>query len=445
MIHSNALVLLAVFLCCLSPAFAGDQPSTKDLALDECVSVALSQNPRILSATQRVVGARERVAGRQAVKLPQIEFRAEAMKYDWLPANKRNILGGTTTDVYSALNLSLLLFSNGRADAAIDSATAQLYASAEELRRTTQDVAFDVIKSYYNVLRLEAILSTREEAAKQMEHYLVVAREKQNIGKAPKLDVLRAEVQLADVTQSRLLALSQLEISRLELLNAMGIPDDGVVVNPIKDDIPAAQFAEYDQFVEEAFMINPEYLRAQHLTEVAEKDVRVARAEFGPNLGLVASYNREGSDFPDISNWNAGLVLSMPIFDAGRTGAKVGEARAILEQNKSTLELISQRIRLAIRSAVLSTQDSANRLIATRKSLEQAQEALSIAQEKYAVGMGSTTEVIDTQVALVQARTNYAQALYDGKVAVAALELAVGRDPAPKKKTVRNAEGLDEL
>ena len=444
MTRLTVLVLSAVLLCCLGSANATDQPNTKDLTIEECVSNALSRNPRIVTATQRAIEARDKVAARRGVKLPQIEFRTDALRYDWLPPNKERILGGGTTDVYSALNLSMLLFSSGRAEANVDSATARFYASQQELRRTRQDVVFEVNRSYYNVLRLEAILSTREEAVKQMEHYLTVAKEKQDIGKAPKLDVLRAEVQLADVTQAKLLALNQLEVARLELLNAMGIQDQGVQVSPVKDDAPAACFTKPDEFLEEALKTNPEYLRTKYLTKAAERDVAVARAEFGPNLSLIASYNKEGSDFPDITNWFAGLSVSIPIYTGGIVRARVGEARAVVEQERSTTDLISQRMTLAVRSAVLSTQDAANRLTATRKSVEQAQEALNIAQQKYAVGLGSTTEVIDTQVALAQAQTNYVQALYDGKVAITALDLAIGRDPVTPEKTALSAGGEDK-
>jgi len=444
MIRSSALVFSAVLLCCLGSTTAADKSNIKDLTLDECTSVALSRNPRIVTATQRAIEARDKVAARRGVKLPQIEFRTDALKYDWLPPNKEKILGGGTTDVYSALNLSMLLFSSGRAEANIDASTARFYASQQELRRTRQDVAFEVSRSYYSVLRLEAILSTREEAVKQMEHYLTVAKEKHDIGKAPKLDVLRAEVQLADVTQAKLLASNQLEIARLELLNAMGIQDQGIQINPMKDDTPAPYYTKPDEFLQEALETNPEYLRTHYLTKAAERDVTAARAEFGPNLSLVASYNREGSDFPDINNGYAGFALSIPIYTGGIVRARVGEAKAVVEQEKSTTDLISQRMTLAVRSAVLSTQDAANRLAATRKSVEQAQEALNIAQQKYAVGLGSTTEVIDTQVALAQAQTNYAQALYDGKVAVAALNLAIGRDPVTAEKTALSAGGEDK-
>ena len=444
MTRLNILVFSAVLLCCIGSANAADQVNIKALTLDECTSIALSQNPRILTATQRAIETRNKVAARRGVKLPQIEFRTDVLKYDWLPPNKEKILGGGTTDVYSALNLSMLLFSSGRAEANIDAAIVRFHASQQELRRTRQEVAFEVTRSYYNVLRLKAILDSNNEAVKQMEHYLAVAKEKNAIGKAPKIDVLRAEVQLADVTQAKILSMNQLDIARLELLNVMGIQDQSILVNPVSDDTPAVSFSTSDEFLQEAFKTNPDYLRCQYLTQAAQSDVNVARAEYGPNLNLVASYNGEGGRTPDVTNYYAGFALSIPIYTGGIVRARVGEAKAVEEQNKSTTDLIGQRITLAVRSAVLSTQDAANRLVAASKSVEQAQEALNIAQEKYAVGLGSTTEVIDTQVALAKARTNYARALYDGKVAIAALDLAIGRDPVPAKNAGESAGGEDK-
>ncbi|MDD3926002.1 MAG: TolC family protein, partial [bacterium] len=126
---------------------------------------------------------------------------------------------------------------------------------------------------------------------------------------------------------------------------------------------------------------------------------------------------------------NAGLAVTMPIYSGGTARARIGQAQAVLEQRKADIELRRQSLVLAVHSAMLATQDAANRLQVTRKSIEQAGEALRVAQEKYNAGLGSSTEVIDTQVALVQAETNYANALYDGKIAVAQLDYAVGRDP----------------
>jgi outer membrane protein len=319
-----------------------------------------------------------------------------------------------------------------------------MYATIEDMRRTRQDIAFSVARAYYNALRAEIILNARTEAVAQMEQHLKVAQTKYEVGKAAKLDVLRAEVQLADVTQAKLLAANQLDISRLELANAMGMEAESPQVTPIKDEQPSPAFMDSSPFLDEALKMHPDYLRSVLLTKSATSNVRSAKGDFRPELSLVSSYNREGKDFPDIDNWNVGLVVTMPLYNGGITRAKIGQAKAVVEQSKSNSELVKQNITLAVRSAVLSTQDAASRLQATQKSMEQAGEALRVAQEKYNAGLGSSTEVIDTQVALTQAETNYTNALYDGKIASAQLDYAVGRDPKIVGAESATAGGLNK-
>jgi len=423
------LLAAALLFRTLSYAATADVED-KRMNLDECISVALIQHPNVAASRGRVVEAQGRFDAAKGLRLPQVDFRTEAQRYDWLPPNKAKTLGGGLTDVYSAVTLSQLLFSSGKAEANIDSASANLLASKEDRRRVRQEVVFAVARSYYNLLKAQAILEARTEAVRQMEQHLKVAEEKLAVGKAAKLDVLRAEVQLADVTQAQVAAANQVGIAKLQLLNAIGIGSPGQDIAITDDRSPAESVAEAGPLLDQTFKTHPDYLKSKLLLRAAESSLRAARADTGPNLSLVASYNREGKDIPEITNWNAGLVLTVPIFTGGITQAKVDQAKGVLQQNASNSDLVEQNIALAVRSAVLATQDAAERLKTTQKSLEQAREALAVAQEKYAAGLGSTTEVIDTQVALTQAETNYANALYDGKIAAAQLEYAIGKDPA---------------
>jgi len=450
MTNSRLFIMTGIVLCSMF-AFASQSAQVSaapqivpsgPLTLEQCTLIALAQHPRATVAQQRIAEAQERLAVRKGAKLPQLGFRTDAQRYDSLPANKSNIIGGGNTDVYSALTLSTLLFSSGRAEADIDSASASMYATMEDMRRTRQDIAFSVARAYYNALRAEAILAARTEAVAQMEQHLSIAHEKFDVGKAARLDVLRAEVQLADVTQAKLLAASQLDIARLELANAMGVDPESYQAFPVRDNIPAASVSDANAYIDEALKVHPDYLKSALLVRAAESSVRSAKGESGPELGLIGSYNREGRDIPDIGNWNIGFAVTMPIYTGGITRAKVGQAKAVVEQSKANGDLAKQNITLAVRSAVLSTQDAANRLQATSKTIEQASEALRVAQEKYNAGLGSSTEVIDTQVALVQAETNYANSLYDGKIAVAQLDYAIGRDPRTAKSAT--AGGLNK-
>jgi len=410
--------------------YAGAGANGREMTLQECISVALFQHPNMAASLGRVVEAKGQLGAAKGTKLPQVDFRIEALRYDWLPPNKAKILGGGSTDVYSAVTLSKLLFSSGKAEANIDSASASLFASKEDNRRIRQEVAFTVAESYYNLLKAQAILEAKTEAVRQMEQHLKVAQEKLVVGKAAKLDVLRAEVQLADVTQARVAAGNQVDVAKLQLLNAMGIGSSEHDIAIMDDRSPAESVAEVGPLLENTFKIHPGYLKSELLIRAAKSSLRAAKADSGPDLSLVGSYNQEGRDIPKITNWNAGLVVTVPIFTGGITQSKVNQAKGVVAQYASSRDLVKQNITFAVRSAVLSTQDAAERLKTTQKSLEQAREALAVAQEKYAAGMGSTTEVIDTQVALTQAETNHAKALYDGKIAAAQLEYAIGKDPA---------------
>jgi len=444
MLRLFTLILTAVVLLPLYSAAAAGNPEGREMSLAECTSVALSHHPGVTAAERRVVEAQERLAATKGVKLPQIAFRTEAQTYDWLPPNKAKVLGGGSTDVYSAVTFNKLLYSSGRAEADIDSAAAMIHASEEDFRRTSQTVVFRVTQAYYNVLRAEAVLAARAEAVAQMEQHLNVAQERYAIGKAAKLDVLRAEVQLADVTQSRSLAASQLGIARLELLNAMGVDTAAEQIALVEDRNPAPSFSDADKFISDALEIHPEYRKSRYLAKAAEHGLRSAKGDGGPELSILGSYNREGKDIPDIDNWNVGLAITMPIYTGGITKAKMRQAEAVVDQREAGIDLTRQSILLAVRSALLATQDAANRLQATSKSVEQAREALRVAQEKYNAGLGSGIEVIDAQVALAQAETNYAHALYDGKIAVAQLDYAVGRDPERPNSTSPGTGGMDQ-
>jgi outer membrane protein len=79
-----------------------------------------------------------------------------------------------------------------------------------------------------------------------------------------------------------------------------------------------------------------------------------------------------------------------------------------------------------VQSALLNTGSAAQRVEATQKAIEQARESLRIEREKYDLGKGTTTDVLDAQSALLDSQTNYYRALSDYDVALAQLRLATG-------------------
>ena len=122
----------------------------------------------------------------------------------------------------------------------------------------------------------------------------------------------------------------------------------------------------------------------------------------------------------------AALSLDLPIFRFGRTRAAVRSAQAQWEAAQRREESLWSRIRLEVESALLKIEADLVRAETTAKAVAQAQEALRIEEEKYALGKGTLTDLLDAQAALLEAQTQDHETWVAGNIAVAELHLAMG-------------------
>lgn len=393
----------------------------------DCVKAALERHPLMAVARDRRAEAAARVLQSRSQTLPQVGLSSSYLIYDWLPPNKEKILGGGNTDIYSEVSLSRLITSFGRVEGAVQAARYRLQIEEAALRRTSQTVVHNVRALYYAVGYAAMAVQYYSEAEQQMLQHLEVARGLEKAGKAAPLDVMRAEVQLADIRQSLLKARNNDKRSRMALNEAMGrgVAEPVAIVElspdrPLPPDVPLKDIMER----------HPDAQAARLNVMRARSELSAARASSSPTVSLRGSLNYEGGRDPlDISNWNAGVALAVPIWDSGARKGLVGQASAALRQAESLLHLTEQRIDLEYRSARLALVEAHQRLKVTEKAAGLAAETLSVVQEKYRVGMGSSIEVLDAQTALTQARANRAQAVSDYLSALARWSLAIGEDP----------------
>ena len=260
-----------------------------------------------------------------------------------------------------------------------------------------------------------------------------MARNRRAAGVATELEVLRAEVSLAN-EQAQLLALEGQADQDRGALNA-------VMVRPIETPIEPSDALDFVSFpvtleevIAEAWVSRPE-LKAVALTEqILEDFVGIAQAESRPRLDLDAAYGfsvrRPGNFFDnDFSKWNAAVTLTVPVFDGFRTAGKVAQARA--ERAKAAQDRIGleNRIRLEARTALDRLQVAERIFQVAELNVKQAQRALDMTQANYGHGASTSLDVLDAQAALTQAESNRLLALYEHANARAGLRYVMARDP----------------
>ena len=158
------------------------------------------------------------------------------------------------------------------------------------------------------------------------------------------------------------------------------------------------------------------------------KNLDIAKAGRLPEVSLRTSYgNRWAGDSAERNEvGEAGIFVDMWIFEGGRIGARIRRERSRLIVQEEALRQLKLQIELEVETATSNIESSRARIGVTQKAVEQAKESLRIEREKYDLGKGAITDVLDAQSALLDSQMNYYQALAAYNTALSQFRLAIG-------------------
>lgn len=437
-----AVALFALALALLGPdVLAAQEPrSTIVLTLDEAVAMALRQNPFHMASQEKVAQARAGV--RQAVSgfLPSLSAQGtDTLDEKLFVLEFPSLTGGApqritidfTKDYQMALAFSLPLFAGGRLTAGYKQAQYGLKASQEAVRLSEQETIFEAKRAFYGYLLAREFSSVADEALALAEEFRENVKNLHAVGMASKFDLLRSEVQVANLKPQAIRARNGVDVAALGLKTVLGLGLDAPI--EVRGELAAPPLEPGTEgIIEEAMAQRPELRQLDYQRSMAGEMLKIARGSQLPTLAVGGSY----SLWADNMNLHRGtwqnfysisLSLSMSIFDGFQSRAQAGQAKAAIRELEWTRKGMSDAIAFEVRQAVLNSTQARETLVSQEKNVEQAREAVRIAELNYAEGLATNLDVSTAQVALSQARTNYSQALYDCVISQAQLEKAVGR------------------
>ncbi|MDR3265042.1 MAG: TolC family protein, partial [Synergistaceae bacterium] len=260
---------------------------------------------------------------------------------------------------------------------------------------------------------------------RNLEDHLRTAQGYYEVGSRPRIDVTKAEVDVANARVELLRAEANVSLSRENLLVSMGSVnlDPFALSTPL--DAPTIS-ADLESATETALSARPDYLKARLEVEAARVRVQSAARSNAPTVSGTAGGAYSGRDFPLEDNLSAGLRLDFPLFDGGEREASTSVARAQLAQSEAAIDGLTQSIVYEVRQAIVDLENARERIRSAEEAVQYARENLDLAQGRYSTGVGSPIELSDAVSALSQALFTRYQTLYDALVAVVALEQATG-------------------
>lgn len=432
-------LLAALAISWLHPRILAEEPPPPpSLTLQDCIALALKQNPDILKAQQQLRRTHGLILEARAPALPQVTASGQYQRVD---ENAIETFPGSPTifknqqQPWSAqVEVSQLIYSGGRVSAALRAAKLTDKIAALNFQRTVADTILQVRKLFYEILLNKAQVEVRQQSITLLEQQLTDTRHRFDVGAVPRFDLLRAEVELANAKPPLIRAQNNLRLSREALVKLLAL--DSVENRP---EFTAVTFVgeltyqhvdwQLGELLQRALQNRPELQQAQNEVHVAQQNIRVALAGYKPELSVFANYGWRNTTFSHqindkLDGWTAGARLTWPLFDGLLTHGKVTQARAQLQQ--AELDYTDQRraIELEVRQAYSDYLQAIELLQAQKKTVEQAEESLRLAQVRFRAGTATQLDVLSAQTALTQARSNAVRALYDYNVAIATLERA---------------------
>ena len=440
--RKTAAALVAMMLIVLGTSvFAQEPQPTLVLTVDEAIAMALRQNPFHLASQEKVIQARSQV--RQAVSgfLPTVSAQGtDTLDEKLFVLEFPSLIPGEppqrisidfTKDYQMALGFSLPLFAGGRLTAGYKQATYGLQASREAVRLSEQETIFETKRAFYGYLLAKEFSAVADEGLALAEKFRDNVKNLFEVGMASKFDLLRSEVQVANLKPQAIRARNSIEVAALGLKTILGIALDTPI--EVRGELaPEPLDAAAEGVIAEALAQRPELRQLDYQRRMAGEMLKIARGSLLPTLAIGGAYNfwsdalkfRKGSWQ---NYYTINLSLSLPIFDGFESRARIGQSKAAIRELDLTRRGLSDAIAFEVRQAVLNNTQARETLMSQEKNVEQAREAVRIAELNYAEGLATNLDVSTAQVALSQARTNYSQALYDCVISQAQLEKAVGR------------------
>jgi len=241
------------------------------------------------------------------------------------------------------------------------------------------------------------------------------------------IDVVRAEVRLSTERQRVTASTNDYEKSKLQLARVIGLPLGQTF--ELVQEIPFIPVPEMtlEEALARAYRERPDYLAAQERVQEAEAARQAIVGEALPSVRVTADYGAIGlhisSALPTFSIVGA---LSVPIFEGGRVQGRLAEADSELRTRRAQAEDAKSEIYYDVRTAFLDLKATEEALQTATRGRELADQQLTQSRDRFAAGVASNIEVVESQEAVAQASEQYIAALYGFNVSKAILARSLG-------------------
>jgi len=413
------------------------------LTLDDALARGLEASHRLAEMGARVEASEAREAGRDAADRPQIALvggytRTNHIDEFGVPQSDGSlrVIFPDIPDNYRArLDLAWPIYTWGRTDALVRAARAEAAAAGRELETARADLRLEITRAYWALVTARETVAVLDQALRRTDAHLTDVRNRRAVGLVPPNEVLSAEAQRAHQQVQLIEARNRADAVASDLRRLVGLAPG----TPIDLDVtltPASLPGDPDPaLVEEARAARPERQAITHRLDAAAAVRTATAADARPQVSLTGGVDYARPN-PRIlprraewdSSWDVAVSVSWSLWDGGRVSARVAEAAAVERAARERLLDFDAALETDVRQQRLDLASSLAAIAAAEAGIRAAADARRVVTERFQTGVATNTEVLDAQVALLEAELDRTRTIAGSRLAEARLNRALGRE-----------------
>ncbi len=436
----TVILILAILAFSICSTKAGAEESSTNSGVPKiwtaknAVAFALKNNPDSRIALKRIASAKALITSARSRFVPEINLGSEYSQTDNPMYSFGNILNqgefnnridfndpGRTDNLDFKIQAQYRLYNGGRDKANLDAAEAGEKSAFANLSAVRHQLGFEVVRLFLTISEQTETVTARKSALDAIHASVKVAKARYEEGTLLKADLLSLEAQEAASSEDLIQARHNLDLSKRGFLNLLGLQTGEVSID-MKDHFDQPLPASYN------YSHRPELRALANAIRAAEAALRSAKGGRFPTLDGFASYQVDKGTVLGGSgdSWMGGVRANFTLFDGKRTTAGIEKASAYLSELKEKKVKTELALNLELQKALLEYKQSQERLSVTEKMVRVAEESARLNRIRFQEGVVLSTELIDAEKRLTDARVRQSAAKMMHQTAIANLRRTVG-------------------
>lgn len=432
-------------------------PHRREISLEEAISIALSESSSVQVGELMI--QKQKYSYREALAqlFPNVNLsgnysytiKKQVMYLDGFPGASsmpeemlsRGIEIGRTNNIQGGINIALPLV-NAQLWKSIAISKENLALAMEQSNTAKINKVAEVRKAFLQTLLARDAYEVLEASYRNAQNNFRLVENNYKQGLVAQYDLLRSEVQVKNLEPNLRQAQDAANTANNALLVLMGLPPQAQIYSKgtLKDYAPEI-IDRYISAEHSSLNNNPTLRELAHQQKILQSSLELSKASFLPTLSVSGMYNFSfSSNKLDLDNkrlWtpfsSINFSLSVPVFSGGKRYYNVQQQKVAQLQFELNRRDVERQLTIAQKDALDKVRRAVQTYTVSQEAIKLAEQGYKIANKRFETGEATLLEVNDANIALLQARLNYHQSLFDFMVAQAELEKLEGKGWPEKK------------